>query len=181
MTCNDIQNLFTEYQENRLDSKVRSEVEHHLNLCQDCQKEFNTEQSLVHWIESRGTEEVSVKFSENLLSRVGIATSKPPRWFEHLLDLSNYWAPALAAVLVVIFGGKTLWDWIKGAKSIGLQTVSILENIPPNLESSSLLNQILPNSLLSSHLLSTMSLGTIIILMVVIGGLAFGIHRIFRN
>ena len=181
MTCNDIQNLFMEYQENRLDSKVRDEVEHHLNLCQDCQKEFSTEQSLVHWIESRGTEEVSAKFSENLLARVGIATSKPPRWFEHLLDFSNYWAPALAIALVVIFGGKTLLDWIHGAKSLGLQTVSIIENIPPNLGTSSLLGQVLPNNLLSNHLLSTMSLGTAIMILVAIGGLAFGIRRFFKN
>jgi hypothetical protein len=176
MTCEDVQNLLAEYAKNRLDSKVRDEVERHLNHCQDCQKEFSAEQLLTGWLESRKTEEVSPQFTANLQSRVGIVTAKPPRWFDSLLELSNYWAPALAAFLVVIFGGKTLLDWIRGAKSIGQQTVNILENIPPNLESSSFLGQIIP-----SHLLSTMSLGTFFILLVIVGGLAFGIHRIFRS
>jgi predicted anti-sigma-YlaC factor YlaD len=181
MTCEEVQKLLPEYCENRLESKVRSEVEQHLSLCPGCQQELTTERSLNQWLKSRQTKAVSPEFTQTLLSQIGYVTAKPPRWFENLLGLSNYWAPALAAVLVVIFAGKTLLDWIGRIKSLSHQAIGAIDNIPSTLETSSLLNRLLPDTIASNHSLPSLSLGTLVMLLVLIGGLVYGIKRIFRS
>ena len=108
MTCDEVVQLLTEYMEDRLEPHVMNEVRTHIGLCEDCQLELQAETALNQWLTARPTEPVSADFVNALMDKLGLATPQPPRWFDSVLDLSNYWAPALAAALVVIFAAIPL-------------------------------------------------------------------------
>ena len=179
MTCEEIHPLLADYLEGRLEPKVLSAVKTHLRQCKDCQEELQAEQAMMQWLGSRDTVPVSAEFTYKLLGRLGVATSKPPRWFENFLELSNYWAPSLAAVLVLIFAGRTILDWISRARSLGQQAVGVIDNLPTDI-STAPISHYLPDSLTSSDLIATLPLWTLLVVLGV-GGLAFGLLRIFRN
>jgi predicted anti-sigma-YlaC factor YlaD len=171
MTCDTVQELLTEYLERRLDVDVQSQVKLHLSRCASCREELEAERSLSKWFGARKVEPVSSRFTQNLMSRLGVFPSRPPQWFENLLELSNYWAPSLAAVLVMVFAGRTLFAWIDKIRMFSQQAAGAIENIPSN----SALSHMLPHSMLSAY-----PLGMLLIL-VAIGGIAFGVARIFRH
>jgi len=143
----------------------------HLAQCQECRQELEVEKTLSQWLKSREVTPVSSEFSQILMSRLGVAIPKPPRWFEGLLELSNYWAPALAAALVVIFASRTLLDWFDQVRFFGHQAVIAVDNLPSSAD----ISRLLPDSISSSY-----PLGTLLIL-VAIGAVTFGIIRLLKN
>jgi predicted anti-sigma-YlaC factor YlaD len=179
MKCEDVQNLLVEFLENRLDRQRMSDIKRHLSRCQDCRMEWEAEKALSQWLGSRKTEPVSATFTQSLMARLQIATSRPPRWFDNLLGVSNYWAPALAAMLVLVFAGRTVVEWIRGARILGQQAVGFVDDIPASLSTTSL-NSVLQGSAASAEPVSAIVLGSILIV-VAIGGLALGIRHIFKN
>ena len=176
MTCKDTQELFADYLENKLDRPRLSLVKEHLSGCQICQQELAAEKSLAQWLGTRDTEPVSPQFTQMLMGRLGVQTAKPPRWFDAFLGVSNYWAPSLAAILVMIFAGRTILDWIDRAKSLGQQAVGVIDSIPRT----SPITQILPESLTSSAWFSSIPVGTILLFLAA-GGLGFAIHRLLKS
>jgi predicted anti-sigma-YlaC factor YlaD len=171
MTCGTVQELLTDYLERRIDDDLYAQVKLHISRCANCREEFKAERSLSQWFQARGVEPVSSRFTQNLMSRLGVMQSKPPQWFENLLELSNYWAPSLAAVLVMIFAGRTLLAWIDRIRLFGQQAAGAIENIPSNPSFS----QFLTHSTQSSYTLS------VLLTLIAVGGLAFGVVRILKH
>jgi len=171
MTCEHVQELLADYLEGRLEPELQPQVRLHLTQCPDCREELEAEKALCQWLGARKVIPVSPQFSRNLMSRLGVAVPKPPRWFESLLELSNYWAPTLAALLVVVFAGRTLLGWIDQIRLFGHQAVLAVDNLP----SSTNISHILPGSISSSF-----PLGSLLIL-VAIGAVTFGIIRLLKN
>lgn len=176
MTCKDIQNLFADYLEQKLDRERQTEVKQHLSECSNCRQELSAEKSLTQWLGTRSTVPVSPRFTQMLMGRLGVQIAKPPRWFDAFLGVSNYWAPSLAAILVMIIAGRTVLDWIARAKSLGQQAVSAIDQIPH----SNPILQHLSESIISSGSFSAVLFG-IIFLILAAGGLGFTLHRLLKN
>jgi len=70
MNCKDVKLLLSAYQDNELDTIIDKEIFDHLNICENCQREFNDLKELNNRLMKLETHHLPLNFSSNIMSEI---------------------------------------------------------------------------------------------------------------